>query len=106
MKFSRILDAQVVRIPRGEKIILHRYRDPEKRVRISCRFEPFVCLLGFLQSRIVGKRDIGMEFLFGLGDSLKNGLRELLRRKFPLAEFFPGFVERECSKIHSMILGT
>ena len=54
----------------------------------------------------VGKRDIAMQFLFGLGDLPKNGLYEILRRKFPLAEFFPGFMEREYSKIHSMILGT
>ena len=106
MKFSRNLDAQVVSNTAGEKIILHRYRDSEKRVRICVGFKPFVCLLGFLQSRIVGKRDIGMQFLFGLADSPKDGLRKLLRRKFPLAEFFPGFMKRECGKIHSMILGT
>src|SRR5215510_10912314 len=75
-------------------------------MRAGIGFEQFVCLFGFPQSRIAGKRDIGMQFLFCLGDSPKDGLCELLRRKLPLMEFFPSFVERECSKTHSMILGT
>ena len=67
-KFGRASGANIAR----EKIILHRYWDPEKRVRICVGFEQFICLLGFLQSRIAGKRDVRMQFLFGLRDSPKN----------------------------------